>query len=37
MIFLQTTPSSGSSKNSQLIFWNKLLLLQSEVEILIQS
>jgi len=37
MFFLQTTPSSGTSKNSQLIIWNKLLLLPSEVEILIQS
>jgi len=37
MVFLQTTPSSGSSKNSQLIFRTKPLLLQSEVEILFQS
>jgi len=32
MVFLQTTPSSGASKNSQSIFYNKLLLLQSEVK-----
>jgi len=30
MLIRQTTPSTGVSKNSQLIFWNKLLLLRSE-------
>jgi len=28
MVFLKTMPSSGPFKNSQSIFWNKLLLLR---------
>jgi len=33
MVFLQTTPSSGASKNSQSIFSNKLLLLRRRNEV----
>jgi len=33
---IQAISSTGASKNSQSIFWSKLLLLRSEVDILFQ-